>query len=83
MFREYPDTESLCRPWPHGRRVDNWEGSCVEELTERQREILNFIVKETELPELVIVVKPTAHWLFWRVDADPMPLVFNVTPSLA
>jgi len=42
-----------------------------------------FIVKETELPELVIVVKPTAHWLFWRVDADPMPLVFNVTPSLA
>jgi len=48
MFREYPGTESLCRPWPYGWRVDNREGSCVEELTERQREILNFIVKETE-----------------------------------
>src|SRR5690349_23243595 len=48
MFREYPDTESLCRPWPPGRRVDNREGGCVEELTERQREILTFIVKESE-----------------------------------
>ena len=44
MFREYPDTESLCRPWLIGRRADNREGGCVEELTERQREILTFIV---------------------------------------
>jgi len=48
MFREYLDTESLCRPWLEGWRADNREGAFVEELTERQREILTFIVKETE-----------------------------------
>jgi repressor LexA len=48
MFREYLDTESLCRPQAGGLEGGQPGGERVEELTERQREILTFIVKETE-----------------------------------
>ena len=38
------------------------------------------IVNTTELPDVVIVVKPTAHWLFCKLAADPMPFVLSIVP---
>lgn len=41
------------------------------------------MVNKTELPDVIMTVYPTAHWLFCSVAEDPMPLVLSVTPSSA
>ena len=38
------------------------------------------MVNETELPDVTMTVKPTAHWLFCKLAADPMPLVLSTVP---
>ena len=38
---------------------------------------------DTELPEVIIPLEPTAHWLFSRFAADPIGFVFSVVPELS
>src|ERR1700694_2568728 len=36
---------------------------------------------DTEFPEVVIPLEPTAHWVFCKFAADPIGLVFSVVPE--